>query len=79
MLLASRVAPVSDPLKARENPMQSVSVLQGRLADDLQRLGQKHNVPGVSVAILVGDDVVEATFGVVNTRAGVPARRTRFS
>jgi CubicO group peptidase (beta-lactamase class C family) len=45
---------------------------QGQLQHDLRRLAEEHGVPGVSVAVLHGHDVVEATFGVVNTRTGVP-------
>ena len=43
-----------------------------RLSDDLRRLATEHDVPGVSVAVLAGGDVVEATFGVLNARTGVP-------
>ena len=52
--------------------MEQLDDLRGRLHDDVARLGNEHDVPGASVAILVGDDVVEATFGVVNSRTGVP-------
>ncbi len=43
-----------------------------RLPGDLQRVSEKHDVPGASVAVIVGDRVVQATFGVVNLRTGVP-------
>lgn len=52
--------------------MTSVDDLQGQLSHDLSLLAAEHDVPGVSVAVLVGDEVVEATFGVVNTRTEVP-------
>lgn len=52
--------------------MTSVDDLQSQLSHDLSRLATEHDVPGVSVAISVGDEVVEATFGVVNTRTKVP-------
>jgi len=46
--------------------------LQDRLEQDLQRLAEEHDVPGASVAVLVGGEVVTATFGVANARTGVP-------
>ncbi|MBM6401413.1 serine hydrolase domain-containing protein [Phycicoccus sonneratiae] len=42
------------------------------LAATLDELAAKHRVPGVSVAVLRGDEVALATSGVVNTRTGVP-------
>jgi CubicO group peptidase (beta-lactamase class C family) len=52
--------------------MASVDDLHDRLHEDLQRLAEEHDVPGASVAVLVGDDVVKATFGVVNAQTRVP-------
>ena len=46
--------------------------LRVRLTNDLSRLAAEHEVPGASVAVLIGDDVVEATYGVINTRTGEP-------
>src|SRR5215212_4738566 len=43
-----------------------------RLTEHLHRLGIENDVPGASVAVLAGGEVVEATFGVVSTRSGVP-------
>jgi CubicO group peptidase (beta-lactamase class C family) len=42
-----------------------------RLDDDLARLATEHEVPGVSVAVLVDGQVTEGTAGVVNLRTGV--------
>jgi CubicO group peptidase (beta-lactamase class C family) len=44
--------------------------LQGRLA----RLLLKHDVPGASVAVAVGEETASGAAGVVNKRTGVPAR-----
>ena len=52
--------------------MPVVDELRARLTDDLGRLAAQHGVPGASVAVLIGDDVVEATCGVINTRTGEP-------
>ena len=52
--------------------MPAVDELRARLTDDLGRLAAQHEVPGASVAVLIGDDVVEATCGVTNTRTGEP-------
>jgi CubicO group peptidase (beta-lactamase class C family) len=41
-----------------------------RLRQDLPRLAEEHDVPGVSVAVLVDGQVVEGTAGVVNRRTG---------
>ena len=49
-----------------------VDELRARLADDLGRLAAEHEVPGAAVAVLIGDDVIEATCGVTNTRTGEP-------
>ncbi len=38
----------------------------------LEQLAAEHRVPGASVALVRGDEVVEAVTGVVNTRSGVP-------
>ncbi len=47
--------------------------VQRRLQADLQRLATELDVPGVSVALAsAAHGIVEATFGVVNTRTGVP-------
>jgi CubicO group peptidase (beta-lactamase class C family) len=53
-------------------PMERVDGLRKRLPTDLMRLAAKHDVPGVSMAVLIGDEVVEATYGVVNTHTRVP-------
>jgi CubicO group peptidase (beta-lactamase class C family) len=42
-----------------------------RLEEDLPRLVDEHEVPGVSVAVLVDGRVMEGTAGVVNLRTGV--------
>ncbi|MFD2081656.1 CubicO group peptidase, beta-lactamase class C family [Actinopolymorpha cephalotaxi] len=52
--------------------MTNADDLRGQLTADLQRLCTEHEVPGASVAVLVDGEVVEATFGVVNVRTGVP-------
>lgn len=41
-----------------------------RLEEDLPRLAASHDVPGVSVAVLVDGQVVEGSAGVVNRRTG---------
>jgi CubicO group peptidase (beta-lactamase class C family) len=50
----------------------------GRVRDDLQgglaRLLLKHEVPGASVAVAVGDETAHAAAGVVNRRTGVAAK-----
>lgn len=46
--------------------------VRAELRDNLQRLAVEYEVPGVAAAVAVGDDVVQACFGVVNTRTGVP-------
>ena len=40
-------------------------------ADRLALLAGKHGVPGASLAILSGDEVVEAAYGLLNVRTGV--------
>ncbi len=50
----------------------AIDELRIHLTDDLGRLAAEHEVPGASVAVLIGDDVVEATCGVTNTRTGEP-------
>ena len=47
--------------------------VQLRLSAELPRLVAAHEVPGVSVAVLVDGQVVEASAGVVNLRTGVEA------
>jgi CubicO group peptidase (beta-lactamase class C family) len=44
---------------------------QAHWQDRLAVLAEKHNVPGASLAILRGDQVVEAAYGVLNLRTGV--------
>ena len=44
-----------------------------RLGQELPRLVDKHDIPGVSVAVLVDGQVVESAAGVLNRRTGVPA------
>jgi CubicO group peptidase (beta-lactamase class C family) len=39
----------------------------------LQVLAQKHKVPGAQLGILVGDEVLETAYGVLNKRTGQPA------
>src|SRR3954466_13339235 len=39
----------------------------------LSLLADKHGVPGASLAILSGDEVAEASYGVLNVRTGAPA------
>ncbi|GLY32570.1 serine hydrolase [Kineosporia sp. NBRC 101731] len=50
----------------------TVRELQERLEADLIRLGPAVDVPGASVALMLGSHVVEAAFGVVNTRTRIP-------
>jgi CubicO group peptidase (beta-lactamase class C family) len=52
--------------------MPTVDELRDQLPHDLSRLANEHDVPGVSVAVMLDSEVVEATVGVVNTRTGVP-------
>lgn len=52
--------------------MEDLDTLRDRLPADLGLLARKHGVPGASVALLLGDEVLEATTGVVSTRSGVP-------
>lgn len=46
--------------------------LRGRLAAELPALARKHQVPGVSVAVWVDGEQIEAATGVINSRTGVP-------
>lgn len=52
--------------------MERIDEVRRRLDVDLPRLAVAHGVPGVSVAVFTGGEVVEATTGVVNLRTGVP-------
>jgi CubicO group peptidase (beta-lactamase class C family) len=52
--------------------MVSVSQVRDDLQLNLSRLVLEHGIPGASVAVGVGEAVVEAAAGVVNTRTGVP-------
>ncbi|MGI3784025.1 MAG: serine hydrolase domain-containing protein, partial [Janthinobacterium lividum] len=45
--------------------------LQQHLETDLHRLATELDVPGVSVALASGSQIVEATFGVINTHTNV--------
>jgi CubicO group peptidase (beta-lactamase class C family) len=49
-----------------------VEQVRRRLDEQLSRSAAAHHVPGISVAVLVDEQVVEATAGVVNLRTGVP-------
>lgn len=51
--------------------MRHLDELRDRLPADLEELARKHGVPGASVAILVGDRVLEATAGVVSSRSRI--------
>lgn len=51
--------------------MGRIQGVHRRLEEDLPRLAAAHEVPGVSVAMLVDGQVVEGTAGVVNLRTGV--------
>src|SRR4051794_22657991 len=44
-----------------------------RWQDRLALLADKHGVPGATLAILEGDEVAEAAYGVLNIRTGVEA------
>ncbi|HET7310868.1 MAG TPA: serine hydrolase domain-containing protein [Mycobacteriales bacterium] len=44
-----------------------------RWRDRLAVLAEKHGVPGASLAVLEGDEVAEAAYGVLNIRTGVEA------
>jgi CubicO group peptidase (beta-lactamase class C family) len=46
---------------------------QKHWAERLALLADKHGVPGASLAILAGDEVAEAAYGVLNVRTGVEA------
>lgn len=52
--------------------MTTTAALQERIQSELTRLREQHGVPGASVALVVGSDVVEAASGVLNTRTGTP-------
>ncbi|MEN0101410.1 MAG: serine hydrolase domain-containing protein [Curtobacterium sp.] len=52
--------------------MTTTAALQERIQSELTRLREQHGVPGASVALAVGSDVVEAASGVLNTRTGTP-------
>ena len=51
--------------------MSRIDYWRGRLNDDMPRLAAECEVPGASIAVLVDDQVIEATAGVVNLRTGV--------
>ena len=52
--------------------MDRIEAVRRRLEDDLSRLATAHEVPGVSVAVLVdGTEVIEQSAGFVNLRTGV--------
>lgn len=51
--------------------MGRIGDVHRRLDEDLPRLAAAHEVPGVSVAMLVDGQVVEGTAGVLNRRTGV--------
>jgi CubicO group peptidase (beta-lactamase class C family) len=51
--------------------MLSISQVRSDLEGGLARLILEHGIPGVSVAVGVGDDTACATAGVVNLRSGV--------
>ena len=55
--------------------MDRIVEVRRRLGDDLPRLASLHEVPGVSVAVLVDGQVVEGVSGVVNLRTGVQETR----
>jgi CubicO group peptidase (beta-lactamase class C family) len=55
----------------REVAVDRVEDVRRRLNEDLPFLTAAHDVPGVSVAVLVDGQVVEGTAGVVNRRTGV--------
>ena len=46
--------------------------LQARIEADVSRLRSTHDVPGVSLALATGSNIVQVTGGVVNIRTGVP-------
>jgi CubicO group peptidase (beta-lactamase class C family) len=52
--------------------MVSVGQIRDDLHFNLSRSVLEHGIPGASVAVGVGDEVVEAAAGVVNTRTRVP-------
>lgn len=53
--------------------MLSINQVREDLRAGLARLLLKHEVPGASIAVAVGDDTACAAAGVVNRRTGVPA------
>jgi CubicO group peptidase (beta-lactamase class C family) len=54
--------------------MLSIDQVRDDLQGGLARLLLKHDVPGASVAVAVGDETAGAAAGVVNSRTGVAAR-----
>lgn len=54
--------------------MLSIGQVRDDLQDGLARLLLRHDVPGASVAVAVGDETAYAAAGVVNRRTGVAAR-----
>jgi hypothetical protein len=51
--------------------MSRIDYWRGRLDDEMSRLAAECEVPEVSIAVLVDDQVIEATAGVVNLQTGV--------
>lgn len=52
--------------------MSRIEQVRRRLDEQLSRSLAAHQVPGISVAVLIDGQVVEATAGVVNLRTGIP-------
>ena len=53
--------------------MDRVEELRRKLREDLPRQVAAHDIPGASVAVLVDDQIIEGSAGVVNLRTGVEA------
>lgn len=54
--------------------MLSITQVRSDLQADLARLVLKHDIPGVSVAVAVGDETAEFAAGVLNRRTGAAVR-----
>jgi CubicO group peptidase (beta-lactamase class C family) len=53
--------------------MADLGTVREWLPGRLEEVARKHRVPGASIAVLAGDEVVEAATGVVHKGTGVPA------
>ena len=51
--------------------MSRIDYWRGRLDEEMPRVAAACEVPGVAIAVLVDEQVIEATTGVVNLQTGV--------